>query len=228
MGLDAIVSYDDTDNDIDALALGRLLRAAGARLTLAYVRHATHRAPLDEEASQRDAEALLKRGAARLGDAGVARRVLVSASTGEGLGWLAERDRFDLIVFGSEYRARPGRVCIGRSAQALLDGGPAALALAPSGFAARPACEIASVGVLHGTADEAAIETAFTIAERLRGTVVDRDRDVDLLIVGSRPQAPEGRLTVAATALNAIEDSACPVLAVARGTALEFPSLAPV
>ena len=35
-----IVSYDDTDNDRDALALGRLLAGGGADLSLAYVRHA--------------------------------------------------------------------------------------------------------------------------------------------------------------------------------------------
>ena len=34
-----IVSYDDTDNDRDALALGRLLAFGGAELSLAYVRH---------------------------------------------------------------------------------------------------------------------------------------------------------------------------------------------
>ena len=41
----AIVSYDDTQNDHDALVLGRTLRDAGAQLTLAYVRHAAHRRP---------------------------------------------------------------------------------------------------------------------------------------------------------------------------------------
>ena len=39
MALKIIVSYDDTDNDRDALALGRLLAISGAELSLAYVRH---------------------------------------------------------------------------------------------------------------------------------------------------------------------------------------------
>ena len=39
MSLKIIVSYDDTDNDRDALALGRLFASAGAELSLAYVRH---------------------------------------------------------------------------------------------------------------------------------------------------------------------------------------------
>ena len=41
MAAKAIVSYDDTHNDHDALMLGRVLAAAGAELTLAYVRHTT-------------------------------------------------------------------------------------------------------------------------------------------------------------------------------------------
>ena len=41
MGPKTIVSYDDTLNDHDALALGRVLAEAGAELELAYVRHTT-------------------------------------------------------------------------------------------------------------------------------------------------------------------------------------------
>ena len=164
----AIVSYDDTQNDHDALALGRTLRDAGARLTLAYVRHCTHRRPDDEELSQHEAEALLVRGALSLDDQSIERRVVLSASTGEGLGWLAAQEGADIVVFGSDYRTPSGRVAIGRSAQTLLEGGPAALALAPAGYAARGARDIATIGVLRGSADEAAIETAFSIAERAR------------------------------------------------------------
>ena len=43
--------------------------------------------------------------------------------------------------------------------------------------------------MLPGTADEAAIETAFSLAERFEATVVDSERPVDLLIVGSRSEA---------------------------------------
>ena len=225
MSMNAIVSYDDSENDIDALALGSLLREAGAQLTLAYVRHVTHRVALDEELSQREAEALLDRGAARLGDPDIERRVVVSGSTGEGLAWVAERERADAIVFGSEYRTRPGHVSIGRSAQRLLEGGPAALAFAPAGFAAGSRRTIETVGVLRGTADEAAIETAFSVAERFDATVVDRDRALDLLVVGSRRQGREYRLTLSSSALHAIEEAVCPVLAVVRGAALQFESL---
>jgi hypothetical protein len=80
----AIVSYDDTDNDRDALTLGRILREAGARLTLAYVRHCVHLCPDDEELSHHEAHALLERGAGRLGEPHIPRRVVMNASTGDG------------------------------------------------------------------------------------------------------------------------------------------------
>ena len=132
----AIISYDDTQNDHDALALGRTLRDAGARLTLAYVRHSTQRRPDEEELSQHEAEALLERGALSLDDQSIQRRVVMSASTGEGLGWLAAQEQADIIVFGSDYRTRRGHVAMCRSAQTLLERGATAVAIAPAGYAA--------------------------------------------------------------------------------------------
>ena len=220
----AIVSYDDTQNDHDALALGRTLRDAGATLTLAYVRHATDRRPDLEELSQHEAEALLVRGALSLDDQSINRRVVMSASTGEGLGWLAAQERADIIVFGSDYRTPTARVAIGRSAQTLLEGGPAALALAPAGYA-YGGHDVATIGVLSGSADEAAIETAFSLAGRLEATVVDADRGVDLLVVGSRREAREGRVMITSHAANAIDQATAPVLVVARGVPLSFETL---
>ena len=224
----AIVSYDDTQNDLDALMLGRTLRDAGAKLTLAYVRHATHRQIEHEQLSQQEAEALLERGARWLDDRCVERRVVVTPSTAEGLGWLAAQEQAEIIVFGSDYRTRSGHVAIGRSAQTLLEGGPSALALAPADYAARGDHDIHTIGVLTGSADEAAIETAFSIAERLDATVVDTDRGVDLLVVGSRQEARAGRVMITSRAHNAIEEATAPVLIVARGVALHFDTLVTV
>jgi nucleotide-binding universal stress UspA family protein len=224
MAAHAIVSYDDTQNDHDALALGRTLRDAGATLTLAYVRHATHRRPDVEELSQHEAEALLVRGALSLDDQSIERRVVVSASTGEGLGWLAAQEQADIIVFGSDDRTPPRHVAIGRSAQTLLEGGPTALALAPAGYAATSQ-DVATIGVLSGSADEAAIETAFSLADRLEAKVVDADRRVDLLVVGSRREAREGRVMITSRAANAIEEATSPVLIVARAVPLNFETL---
>src|ERR1700744_1743158 len=220
----AIVSYDDTQSDRDALMLGATLRDAGARLTLAYVRHAVHRCPDDEELSHHDAHALLERGAGRLDEPEIARRVVMHASTGEGLAALAAAEQADVVVFGSDYRTRRGHVAVGRSARTLLEGAQTGVALAPADYAATGG-EIATIGVLRGTADEAAIETAFSLAERLGASVVDRDRGVGLLVVGSRPEARVGRVMLSSHAANAIEEAVSPVLVIARGVPVLFESL---
>ena len=103
MALKIIVSYDDTDNDRDALALGRLLAFSGAELSLAYVRHSFGGA-----LEQKEAEELLARGAASVGAPEMARHVIVNPGTSVGLTELAEREDADVIVFGSEYRTAPG------------------------------------------------------------------------------------------------------------------------
>src|ERR1700759_5199875 len=99
MPLKIIVSYDDTDNDRDALALGRLLTVPGAELALAYVRHS-----YGESLEQGQAEELLERGAASIGAPQIAKHVVVNPATSVGLMELAEREGADVIVFGSEYR----------------------------------------------------------------------------------------------------------------------------
>src|ERR1039457_4288511 len=58
-----IISYDGTDNDHDALALGRILGDAGARVSLAYVRHSTEADAAAEQAAQEEAQGRLERGA---------------------------------------------------------------------------------------------------------------------------------------------------------------------
>src|SRR5258708_7244700 len=128
-----IVSYDDTDNDRDALALGRLLAVSGAELSLAYVRHFTEADANKEELERQKAEALLEQGAEAIGAPDLPRHVVVHASTGEGLLELAEREHADIVVFGSEYRTSPGSVNPGTSAQRLLSGGTVAVAIAPAG-----------------------------------------------------------------------------------------------
>src|SRR5690348_12349926 len=171
-----IVSYDDTATDHDGLMLAHVLHELGAKLTLAYVRHATEDRRDREELREHEAEALLHRGARWLDDRYVERRVVVSGSTATGLGWLAAQEHADLIVFGSEYRTGAGHVSLCRSAQTLLERGPAALAIAPAGYHETGRTEIETIGIVSGSADEAAIETAFSLAGRLEAQVVDRDR----------------------------------------------------
>src|SRR6478609_3705102 len=111
MALKLIVSYDDTDYDKDALALGRLLALGGAELSLAYVVHSFGGA-LDEKG----AEEMLARAAASVGSPDMPRHVVVNPGTSVGLTELAEREGADVIVFGSEYRTSPGLVKPGISA----------------------------------------------------------------------------------------------------------------
>jgi nucleotide-binding universal stress UspA family protein len=225
MATHAIVSYDDSPNDHDALMLGRILRDAGAKLTLAYVRHAAQSRPDHEQLAEHEAEALLERGAAWLDDPYTERRVVLSGSTGAGLSWLAGQIDADVVVFGSEYRTPRGRVAVGRSAQTLLESGPVAVALAPAEYSAVRDRAISRIGILSRTADEASIETAYALAARYDAEVVDTDRNVDLLIVGSRLEATHGRALITSSAQNAIEEATAPVLVVARGLPLTFETL---
>ena len=227
MQLKAIVSYDDTLNDHDALMLGQLLADAGAELTLAYVRHTTQDERQREELEEHEAEALLERGARWLGDLDVERRVIVSASTGEGLKRLAEDEDADIVVFGSDYRTAAGHVAPQQSAQTLLEGGPAAVAIAPANYRSDRSPRIGTVGVLAAPGDDAAIETARELAESLGARVTRDERHVDLLVVGSRIEATESRVMITAQAQNEIDNSTCPVLVVPRGVSLRFaPALA--
>jgi nucleotide-binding universal stress UspA family protein len=218
----AIISYDDTLNDHDALMLGRLLADAGAELTLAYVRHTTQTERAREELEEHEAEALLERGARWLGDLAVERRVVVSGSTGEGLRWLADQEGAGIIVFGSDYRTAAGHVAPQHSAQALLEGGTAAIAIAPANYRSDRQPRIGRIGVLADPGDDAAIATARELADRLGATLTRDERQVDMLVVGSRTEAPEGRVMISAQAQNAIDNAACPVLAVPRGVTLRF------
>ena len=61
-----IISYDGTDTDDDALALGRLLADPG-ELALAYIRHSQELDPQREKVAQHDAERRLAQGAEMLG-----------------------------------------------------------------------------------------------------------------------------------------------------------------
>jgi len=219
----AIVSYDDTPNDHDALSLGRVFADAGAELTLAYVRHSTQPEREREQLEEHEAEALLERGARTLGDLHVERRVVVSASTAEGLRWLAEEEGADIIVFGSDYRTASGHVEPQRSAQTLLEGGPAALAIAPANFRSEHVSRFGRIGLLAAPGDDAALETARDLAESLGARVTRDEPYVDLLVVGSRTEAPEHRVMITAHAQKAIENATCPVFVVPRGVTVRFP-----
>jgi nucleotide-binding universal stress UspA family protein len=217
-----IVSYDDTDNDRDALALGRLLAYSGGDLSLAYVRH-SHLPEDEREAHEvKQAEEILARGAATIGAPDMPRHVVLHASTSEGLYDLAVRENADIVVFGSDYRTASGLLKPGIAAHKLLLGGPAAVAVAPADFRSRSSVTVNTVGVID-EGDPAARETAASLAAALGATVEEFDgQPVDLLVVGSRPESPEGRVTLSASSDYAVEAATYPVMVTPRGVAVRF------
>jgi nucleotide-binding universal stress UspA family protein len=217
MALKIIVSYDDTDNDRDALALGRLLAINGAELALAYVRHSQGGA-----LEQKEAEELLARGAESVGAPEMPRHVVVNAGTSVGLAELAEREGADAIVFGSEYRTAQGSVKPGIPAHKLLLGGPAAIAIAPAGLRSNPALSVNTIGLID-EGDPSAAETATSLAAALGASVgTPGEGPVDLLVVGSRPESPQGTVTLSAASDYRVETATHPVLVTPRGVALDF------
>jgi nucleotide-binding universal stress UspA family protein len=217
-----IVSYDGTDNDRDALSLGGALGELDGEVSLAYVRHTQQPDQAREALEEKEAEKLLARGADALDDEKIPQHVVVHASTGAGLWELAESEKADLVVFGSDYRTAEGAVMPGTSAQRMLTGGPVAVGIAPAGYRNRDH-EIKSIGVLvEDDGDGSAVETAKSLAGALGVNIVERHTEADLIVVGSSPASPKGHVNLSARAGYAIEISNAPVIAVARGTEVSF------
>jgi nucleotide-binding universal stress UspA family protein len=220
MSADLIVSYDGTPNDDDALALGKQLARTGVRLALAYVRHSKEFDPRREELAEHDAERRLEQGAAWLGDPEIAQHVVISASTWEGLGELAEAEGASVIVFGSDYRTPPGRAEPGTTAQHMLDGGSVAVAIAAAGLRTQPDRAITSIGVpLAGPANDIARQTAAALASKLGAKVIEsRAEPVDLIVVGSQPDAPAGRIVLGGDVRAELNNARSSMLVLAAAT----------
>jgi nucleotide-binding universal stress UspA family protein len=222
--MSVIVSYDGTLNDDDALTLGRMLAGAGVSLSLAYVRHAREYDPAREEIAQHDAERRLEQGAALLGDPELPRHVVLNPSTGEGLADLAAREGAALVVFGSDYRTPPGRVEPGTSAQHMLEGGPVAIAVAPAGLRTRAGeAAIRSIAVSRADQDPAALATAKSLAAMLSAEILDDTAvGADLIIVGSRESAPEGRIGLSGATRSELDSARSSVVVIPRGAPVRF------
>jgi nucleotide-binding universal stress UspA family protein len=219
MAANIIISFDGSENDHDALALGRLLADGGSDVSIAYVRHTRESDAARERQAQSDAQAIVDRGAewfAKHGNQDVERHIVVHASTGEGLRALAEAQHADVIVFGSDWHTTPGHVQPGQSALRLMDGGPSAIAIAAAGLRTRADARIHN----GGEVDPAARETAEAFANR-SGTplALPTQTNVDLLVVGSRPGATEGQVSLSAAAEYLVETTNASVLVLPRGVA---------
>ena len=223
MSADLIVSYDGTPNDDDALVLAKMLARTGATLALAYVRHSREFDPRREELAQHDAQRRLEQGAVWFGAADVPRHVVLSASTGEGLEQLAETEGAAVIVFGSDYRTPPGHAEPGTTAQHLLEGGPAAVAVAAAGLRANTDAAIETIAVAPADGDSAAQATADALAAKLGATIVAPEApDIDVLVVGSQPSGAEGRIALGGSMRGMLNSAHCSVLVVPHGKPVEL------
>jgi nucleotide-binding universal stress UspA family protein len=222
MSSEVIISYDGTANDDDALALGRML-APLSELALAYVRHAPEIDPDRERLAQHDAERRLEQGAERLGDPEIPLHVVFSGSTGAGLEELAHTEGASVIVFGSDYRTPPGHSEPPTSAQRLLEIGAIGIAVAAAGLRDEGGAGIGSIALPAVQEDGAARETAEALAARLGASVVTADgAAADLIVVGSQPGAPVGRIALSGSARSKLDASRGSVLVVPSGKPLRF------
>ncbi len=219
-----LVSYDGTDNDVDALALGRVLAQAGAELALAYVRHNREAEGRREDLAEHEAETLLTGGARWIGMPDVPRHVVVSGSTADGLLELAEEHGVAVIVFGSEYRTAPLHVQAGASAERLLASDPpVAVAIAPAGLRVHADLRVTTVAAVDGDGDPSAQGTAASLAEKLGARMLERaTQSPDLLVVGSRAGTTPGHVGLSGAARYLLETVRCSVLIVGREAPLRF------
>ena len=223
MSTDVIISYDGTANDDDALALGELLAHDSTSVALAYIRHSPEFDPKREELARHDAERRLEQGAARLGKPELPRHVVFSASTGAGLEDLASSEGASLIVFGSDYRTPPGHAEPTTSAQRLLEIGGIGIAVAAAGLRDNPDASIDSIAVPAVVEDESAKQTAEALAQKLGATVLAAEAaDADLIVVGSQPGAPAGRVVLSGSARTMLDASLGSVLVVPSGKPLRL------
>jgi hypothetical protein len=122
----------------------------------------------------------------------------------------------------SDYRTPPGRVEPGTSAQYLLDGGSVAVAIAAAGLRTQLDGAIRSIAVpLAGPTNDVARETARPLAAKLGATVREsRAEPVDLIVVGSQPDAPAGRVVIGGDVRNELNSARSSVLVLAAGVPL--------
>ena len=122
-----------------------------------------------------------------------------------------------MIVFCSDSHTAKGHVSIGNSAERLLEGGTAAIAIAPAGLAER--------------ADGAAASADRRGRRRRRRRARDRagargalgasvapvaNDETDLLVIDSRAEAEPGRVSLSSSAAHLIEIATLPGARAAR------------
>lgn len=165
-----VVGIDDSAGAEDALAFARRLAdGSGARLQLAsaypYEEWQSRAASHEFGAFLRDeAQAVLDRRAASLGDGTVPTHTIADHSPPRALHRLAERIGAALIVVGSTHRGAIGRVLPGSTGERLMHGSPCPVAIAPRGYAAEGPIRVVGVGYDASDESEAALRAACRVA----------------------------------------------------------------
>jgi len=163
-----VVGVDGRAGGRDAIALARLLVAAGGELTLAHVvpgdAHASRGASAAYCAPEAEqADALLETVREETGvDAHLLWRG--SSSVGRGLHELCELIGADLVAVGSSRRGLLGRVLVGDDTSAALNGAPCSIAIAPTNYSQQPGT-MREIGVGYDGSPES--EHALSVARML-------------------------------------------------------------
>ncbi len=222
MAVKILVSYDGTTHDDDALTLARMLHAAGASLTLAYVRHSHEYDPRREEIGEHDANRRVQQGVAWLGDPAIPTHVVVNPSTSAGLAELAAAESADLVLFGSDYRTPPGRVEPGGAAQGLLNGGAVAVGVAAAGLRTSGDTRITTVSVASADDAGAAAQTGHALITATGAELIAGGRDADLIVVDSQAGAPAGQVRLDGMSRGHLDSARGSVIVLPRGISLAF------
>jgi len=240
-----LVGYDGKPSSHDALALARALAAIeGAELILCTALELDPLAtpgPAYERAMAEAEERLSRQAKAQLSDTPFRMRTVGGVSAPRALHEVAEDEGADVIVLGSTHRGGLGRVLPGSVGERLLQGAPSAVLIAPIGFAKRESFEIGRIGVGYDGKTEAshARTVATALAEELGAELqtitvtgdgdpepadpgdaavelVERSRELDLLVVGSRGYGPVRHALLGSVTSELLKRAACPVLVVPR------------
>jgi nucleotide-binding universal stress UspA family protein len=162
-----LIGFDDSSGAHDAVALARIL-APDSSAVLAYVLPhedpvARHYKLLGYEDSPA-AQGFFDKAVETLGEMEAEVRSYVGASPAHVLCDLAENE-VDLVVVGSPHRGILGRALIGSVAQALLNGSPAPIVLAPRDYAKEDHASLRTIAVACDATPESG--TALRQAEGL-------------------------------------------------------------
>lgn len=174
-----VVGIERSTRSRDALALARTLgRTFGAPLLLVSVYPVDPGSAAGAEgayarALEAEAESALEWSATALADVPYELRTVACTSVARGLQDIAEAERALAIVVGPSHRGALGRIVPGSVGERLLQGAPCPVAVPPRGHwgSDRHRIERIGVGYISVPDAQAALRTAFAVAEQAKATL---------------------------------------------------------